>query len=89
MRCAKTEHTQDILSRIWKRQRTCLKRNSRLGQHFSEKPCKCYSYCNTIKKYIFSDQWLKIGIEKNNFKMEVHARGYAVIRSVKEERTRQ
>ena len=32
-----------------------LKGNSRVGQHFSEKPCKCFSHCNTIKKYIFSD----------------------------------
>jgi len=28
-------------------------------------------------------------MEKDNFKMEVHARGYAVIRGVKEQRTRQ
>ena len=32
-----------------------LKGNSRVGQHFSEKPCKCFPHCNTIKKYIFSD----------------------------------
>ena len=32
-----------------------LKGNSRLGHLFSEKPCKCFSYCNTIKKYIFND----------------------------------
>lgn len=62
--CAKTKHPQDILSRIWKRQRTCL----------------------SLPR---SNQWLKIGIEKDNFKMEVHALGYAVIRSVKEQRTRQ
>ena len=35
--------------------RLYLKGNSRVGQHFSEKPCKCFSHCNTIKKYIFSD----------------------------------
>ena len=32
-----------------------LKGNSRVGQHFSEKPCKCCSHCNPIKKYIFSE----------------------------------
>ena len=32
-----------------------LKGNSRVGHLFSEKPCKCFSYCNTIKKYIFND----------------------------------
>ena len=28
-----------------------LQGNSRVGHLFSEKPCKCFSYCNTIKKY--------------------------------------
>ena len=32
-----------------------LKGNSRVGHLVWEKPCKCFSYCNTIKKYIFSD----------------------------------
>ena len=32
-----------------------LKGNFRVGHLFSEKPCKCFSHCNTIKKYIFSD----------------------------------
>ena len=32
-----------------------LKGNSRVGHLLSEKPCKCFSYCNTIKKYIFND----------------------------------
>ena len=35
--------------------KTTLKSNSRVTQHFSEKPSKCFSHCNTIKKYIFSD----------------------------------
>ena len=35
--------------------KTTLKGNSRVTQHFSEKPSKCFSHCNTIKKYIFSD----------------------------------
>ena len=40
---------------IYKKRRFVLKGNSRVAQHFSEKPCKCFSHCNTIKKYIFSD----------------------------------
>ena len=32
-----------------------LKGNSRIGQHFSEKPYKRFSHWNTTKKYIFSD----------------------------------
>ena len=32
-----------------------LKGHSRVGQHFSEKRCKCFSHSNTIKKYFFSD----------------------------------
>ena len=35
--------------------KTTLKGNSRVTQHFSVKPSKCFSHCNTIKKYIFSD----------------------------------
>ena len=32
-----------------------LKFNSRVGHHFSEKPCKCFSYCNTISDLFGSE----------------------------------
>ena len=45
-----------------------LKGNCRVGHHFSGKPCKCFPYCDTTKKYILSDPFgSKIAIESVHF----------------------
>ena len=45
-----------------------LKGNSRVGHHFSGKPCKCFPYCNTTKKYILRDLFgSEIAIESVQF----------------------
>ena len=45
-----------------------LKGNCRVGHHFSGKPCKCFPYCDTTKKYILSDLFgSEIAIESVQF----------------------
>ena len=45
-----------------------LKGNCRVGHHFSGKPCKCFPYCDTTKKYILSDPFgSEIAIESVHF----------------------
>ena len=60
-----------------------LKGNSRVGQHFWEKPCKCFSHCNTIKKYIFSDLFgSEIEIQSVKFAAYSNFRHYSLCTDV-------